>query len=177
MGSPGNDTITLIGAAESDDVIDLDNGLDILALDNVANNLFVEGAETIVGGTMTDTVTLQGNLNSLGGIITNAAGPNAIETIINDGFIEIFDETTAATNGDFQNTGFGHIQLGGSVGSDITFETFSSQHGNIFLMSSLGNRWNWIDGSQRVRNMRNSQELRVVSEYFLQVIWYQITFR
>ncbi len=125
-GSSGADTLTLVGQAENLDFIDLGDGIDT-----------VEGVEFVVGGTSNDTVLIEGELSSLNGIIVNSLVDNQgtltnqIESVINDGYIEIFGETTVSTGGNFTNNG-------GLVldSSHITFDSFSTQNGNVKLNGS-----------------------------------------
>ena len=57
IGSSGVDVITLSGAAQSGDSVDLAGSADTLTLDDVANTLTVSNVETINGGESADNVT------------------------------------------------------------------------------------------------------------------------
>ncbi|MBT6891923.1 MAG: cadherin-like domain-containing protein, partial [Gammaproteobacteria bacterium] len=129
-GSPGDDILTLVGSGENQDFIDLGGGTDTLYLDNVVNDITVYGVETIVGGTDDDTVYIEGYLSSLNGIIVNSPA-NQIENVVNDGNIQLVDETTVSSGGDFTNSVYGEVVLSTS---HITLDSFSTQNGNVILL-------------------------------------------
>lgn len=132
FGGPGNDTITAVGAAESGDIIDLDSGFDTLTLDDVPNVIEIEGVESLLGGSQTDTITLYGNLNTLNGLLSNLENS---DTVYNEAFITLDNETVifGGIGGEFENKNNGHLQIGGSIGSSVNLQNFSFNYGTVIL--------------------------------------------
>ena len=64
VGGTGNDAVTMLGAVDSDNVIDLNAGFDRLKLADGANGVTVREIESVIGGTGADTVTLNAQQNT-----------------------------------------------------------------------------------------------------------------
>ena len=75
-GSTGDDTVTLIGAAEAGDFVDLAEGTDSLALADGGNTLTAANAETVTGGSGNDDITIAG---SLGATVDGGAGSDTLK--------------------------------------------------------------------------------------------------
>ena len=135
LGSNGNDNLTAVGAIESGDFVDLDDGFDTLTLDDVPNVVEIEGVESLLGGSQTDTVTIYGDLNTFDGILSNRTNGDSVQ---NKGFIDLVDETVNLGTGvyDFINEPEGSLQIFSSSASTVNLQEFSSNTGYVLLDGS-----------------------------------------
>lgn len=136
LGSNGNDNITAINAAESGDIVDLDDGIDTLTLaDGVNNTLEIEGVETLLGGNLADSITISGFLNTLDGILSNRTAGDEVES---QAYIQLFNETVNLGTGvyDFVNESNGTLQITSTGAHTVNLQEFSSNYGTVILDGS-----------------------------------------
>ena len=130
-GDATSDTVTLIGAAESGDFIDLHSGSDQVVLDSsVPNNVSIKNVEVITGGaTHTDTVNIYGELLTPAGIF---GGLQNNDVINNHGTIFV-DGLSTSFGGTFNNNTGSKLELGGTDPTTVTLGVFPVNDGSVVL--------------------------------------------
>ena len=154
IGSSGVDFITLSGAAETGDSIDLAGGADTVNLDNGANTLTISNVETINASPGTDNLTfaagtidgtglnLDSNDNFTNQATVNLTTDTFNAALTNQGLVYV-TSGTSAINGTYANAATGTLELSvttnANANANLTVANGFDNQGTIRLDNDSGN--------------------------------------